>query len=86
MENDTSVGERELTFGEKAVRLTFNPSGDERVNQVKQLYANIIDVMDLLRKIDSTGSNGEHKRLASVAITETQGACMWAVNALTWKD
>lgn len=28
----------------------------------------------------------EVKRLASIAITEIQGAQMWAVKAATWKD
>lgn len=30
--------------------------------------------------------NQEVKRLCSVSITETQGAQMWAVKAITWKD
>ena len=30
-------GLRGLTFGEKAVGLTFNPSGDEKVNKIKTL-------------------------------------------------
>ena len=36
--------DRELTFGEKAVGITFNPSGDEKVQKVKELYAQIIDI------------------------------------------
>ena len=31
-------------------------------------------------------TSGEVKRLCSVAITEAQGAQMWAVKAITWKD
>jgi hypothetical protein len=31
--------EKELSYGEKAVGLTFNPSGDEKVQKVKELYA-----------------------------------------------
>lgn len=38
MENNT---ERELTFGEKAVGLTFNPSGDESIkNKRNRIYTN----------------------------------------------
>lgn len=73
----------ELTFGQKAVGLNFNPSGDDAVGQVKQSYANIIDQLDFLRK---TTESGEVKRLCSVGITEAQGAQMWAVKAITWKD
>lgn len=74
---------RELTYGEKAVGLTFNPSQDVEVFSIKKMYAEIIDRMNDLR--NGTGS-GEIKRLCSVAITEAQTAQMWAVKAITWKD
>jgi hypothetical protein len=73
---------RELTFGEKAVGLTFNPSGDQAVNRVKQLYAQIIDLCNHAR---GQSGDGEQKRLYAVAITEAQGAQMWAVKAITWR-
>lgn len=74
--------ERELSFGEKAVGLTFNPSADETVQKLKALYAQIIDVCNEARGQD----RNEKARLYSVAITEAQGAQMWAVKAATWKD
>lgn len=73
---------RELTFGEKAVGLTFNPSNDADVDAVKLEYARIIDRLNDLR---NATDNPEKKRLYSVAITEAQGAQMWAVKAITWK-
>lgn len=73
--------ERELTFGEKAVGLTFNPSQDENVQQIKERYAATIDHLNDLR---NATDDGEQKRLLSVAITEAQGAQMWAVKAVTW--
>lgn len=73
--------ENQLTYGEKAVGLTFNPSNNPAVDAVKKEYAHIIDTMDDLR---STTQNSEVKRLASVAITEAQTAQMWAVKALTY--
>lgn len=81
MENN--IPTRQLTFGEKAVGLSFNPSGDDAVGTCKQGFANLIDQMSDLR---NNSTSGEQKRLASVAITEAQGAQMWAVKALTWKD
>lgn len=72
---------RELTFGEKAVGLTFNPGGHEKVNAIKQKQAEYIDLLDQYR-IDS--SNPEVKRQLSVAITEAQTSQMWAVKAVTW--
>jgi len=73
----------QLTFGQKAMGVSFNPSKLPEVDQVKSLYADIADIMDRFR--DRNG-RGEASRLASVAITEAQGAQMWAVKALTWKD
>jgi len=75
--------DRELTFGEKAVGLTFNPSGDSAVITTKKYFAQIIDDMNSLR---SLSESPEAKRLYSIAITEAQGAQMWAVKAITWKD
>lgn len=72
----------ERSYGEKAVGLDFNPSGDEQVAMCKARYAGIIDQMAELRE---KSEDPEQKRLASVAITEAQGAQMWAVKALTWR-
>ena len=72
---------REPSFGEKAVGLTFNPSGDENVQKVKELYAEIIDLCDTIRKEFAVSEKG---RLMSVAITEAQSARMWAVRAITY--
>ncbi len=79
----------ELTFGQRAVGLTFNPSGDDAVTRCKQGFADVIDQMNNLRHGGNPGApeaSPEVKRLASVAITEAQAAQMWAVKALTWRD
>lgn len=73
----------QLTYGQKAVGLSFNPSQNTEVDKCKTLFANAIDQLNELR-ISSTSP--EVKRLCSVAITEAQSAQMWAVKALTWKD
>ena len=72
-----------MTYGEKAVGLTFNPSGDPDVEEIKFAYAKIINRMDKLR---SATESAEVKRMAAIAITEAQTAQMWAVKAVTWKD
>ena len=72
-----------LSYGEKAVGLTFNPSGDERVNKIKALYAQIIDLCNDAR---SANKDSERARLYSIAITEAQSAQMWAVKAVTWRE
>jgi hypothetical protein len=71
------------TYGQKAVGLGFNPSGDDAVAKCKQMFADVIDQMADLR---AGTSSGDVARMASVAITEAQTAQMWAVKALTWKD
>jgi len=81
---DTNPSEKEPTYGEKAVGLSFNPSGNEQVDAVKKAYASVIDLLHTIR-MNQDGPN-ETARLASIAITEAQAAQMWAVKALTWKE
>lgn len=76
--------DRPMSFGEKAVGLTFNPSQDPAVYTCKSSFARAIDQMNDFRHNPTTTQ--EAKRLASIAITELQGAQMWAVKALTWRD
>ena len=81
--NESNDGvSREPTFGEKAVGLTFNPSGSPAVDACKRGFAAVIDQMNDLR---NTSESPEVKRMASVAITEAQTAQMWAVKAITWR-
>lgn len=72
-----------LSYGQKAVGISFNPSGSNEVNAFKQIMAVAIDDLNDLR---TQSTSGEVKRLCSVAITELQTAQMWGVKALTWKD
>lgn len=82
MNEPTTVAVRDLTFGEKAVGLTFKPSGDPIVHDLKSIYAQAIDRLHNLRE---ASANNEVKRLCAVAITEAQTSQMWAVKAATWK-
>ncbi len=72
----------ELTFGEKACGVSFNPSNNPHVDIIKQKFADIVDYIELIR---SSSNDPEVKRMASVAITEAQTAQMWAVKAITWR-
>jgi len=71
-----------MTYGQKAVGLNFNPSNDPTVQRIKELYAEVIDIINQI----PCGSPSERMRLIKIAITEAQGAQMWAVKAATWQD
>jgi len=83
--------EKTISFGEKSVGLDRNHYGDADMLNIKRLYADIINQLNdkktpLMGKFRPGGPvNSENNRLISIAITEAQGACMWAVRALTWE-
>jgi len=77
---------RELSFGEKAVGRSFSPSNGLMVVALKEGFANIIDILYNLQMDSDYSDSVGVKRLAEIAITETQGAQMWAVKAATWKE
>jgi hypothetical protein len=85
--NDT---QRELTFGEKAVGLTFNPSGDDKVGQAKKLMA---DALDLLQQAELEKSDygkimqsWEANVFRTNAFNKIVDAQMALVKFITWKD
>ena len=74
--------ERQLSLGERSVGLTIDGPADPNIEMVKRIYAAAIDQVAAIA-LQSTDQ--EVRRLCTVAITETQGACMWAVKTITWK-
>lgn len=74
--------QRELTFGEKAVGLTFNPGNLPEVQMIKEAYAKIIDMLNNERNV-MANMDWDVTRMLSIAITETQTAQMRAVKAVT---
>lgn len=76
------AAEVNLTYGQKTVGLDFNPSNDPTVRRIKECYAEVIDLLNQM----PCGSPSERMRLIKIAITEAQGAQMWAVKAATWQD
>jgi hypothetical protein len=75
--------QRELSFGQKLVGLTFNPSGDPKVNKAKELCAELADLLyDDHKGKDATDLYDE---LYHHAIGEILNAQMNAVKVLTLK-
>ena len=72
----------EQSYGERAVGISFNPSGDPFVAELKKLAAAFIDECQAGRE---KATAPEVQRMFSVAITEAQTAQMWAVKGATWK-
>lgn len=79
VEDQRSENGVRLTLGQRRVRLTFNPSGRSRVDTLKQLAADIIDLCEEMKP----GANNEVVRLLCCAQTEAENAAMWAVKAAT---
>ena len=77
---------KELTFGQKAVGVRFNPSGMSEVDKCKQGFADLIDQLNDFRNDMNPSLSVDAKRHASIAITELESAQMRAVKALTWVD
>lgn len=64
-----------ITVGEERVRIEFNPSQSDIVSVLKQRTAQIINLCEPLKEKDV--------RLASLAQTAFEEACMWAAKAAT---
>lgn len=73
--------DKELSFGQKAVGLRFNPSSDIPTQQIKERAAALIDTLNDYR---NATQDPEVKRMLSLAITEVQAGQMWGVKAVTW--
>lgn len=70
-----------LTFGEKAAGVTFNPSHDPAVDEIKKTSAKLIDLINDLRN----HASGDAARYFSKAISHIEDGQMNAVKAITWK-
>ena len=64
-----------VTLGQKRVQRNFNPSAKQEVEELKQTYADLIDRLESLKNV----SNG---REISIAQTEAETSCMYAVKSL----
>ena len=73
---------REMTFGERLVGLNFNPSGDDKVGQVKKLFA---EIADILNNTQLTMENPLVGQLFGHAVGEILNAQMNVVKLLTLK-
>lgn len=61
---------KNLTFGEKAVGIEFNPSNDGNVNKVKSLFAEILNIVN----------DYKEEKLKEAAIENTKFPLSWFQN------
>ena len=78
----TENEQREMTFGEKLVGLTFNPSNDDKVSKAKKLCAELADLLyESEREVKSPLANVLYQK----AICDILDAQMNVVKVLTLK-
>lgn len=65
----------EQTIGESRVRVAFNPANDSVVDKLKQKTAELINICEDLKSLDS--------RTAELAQDAYEKAVMWAVKSAT---
>ena len=64
-----------VTLGQKRVQRNFNPTANPQVEDLKEAYAKLLDVLEANR-------NERNGREISLAQTEAETSCMYAVKAL----
>lgn len=75
-----------MTEGEKAVGLSFNPSGDEKVAKLKSLFAQAFDIVEQsVPADDGTIPTARWRKLRDSALQEIITAQMWTVKVVTYK-
>ena len=75
------MSRKETTLGEARVGVSFNPSGNATVDEIKARASELIDLLDAL-----PAEEAEVARLKAVAMTEVEGAAHWAVKAAVRAD
>lgn len=67
------------TLGQRRVGADFNPSENDKVSQIKQASAKLIDLIESFR---SENCSGEKHRAISEAQTHIETGCMFAVKSV----
>lgn len=80
--------EAPMSFGEQLVGLTFNPSGDPKVQKAKELCAQLADLIQsdyLDRRFSDNPPSDLYKQLHQHTVGEILNAQMNVVKVLTLK-
>jgi alpha-galactosidase len=82
-ESQSTTTNRELTFGEKLVGITFNPSSDDKVAKAKALFAEAADL--LMEEMSGRETSPLSKTIKEAAVADILRAQMMVVKAITLK-
>lgn len=82
--------EKDLTLGERLVGIGFNPSNNSQVDRIKEVSAELIDIIDANYNVKTDGGQAmaswELNVLRTAAINAIITAQMAAVKFITWKQ
>jgi hypothetical protein len=77
------------TLGEYRVGISFNPSGNPLVDEIKRKAAELIDRISKINGYEEANvspRDNEVERLKALAMTHVEEAAMWAVKAATKQE
>ena len=85
------------TIGEYRVGVSFNPSGNPLIDEIKRKAADLIDMINQMVEWDEEEGKPEipgpewdaymeEQRLGGVAMASIEEAAMWAVKAVTKRE
>ena len=76
---------KEKTLGERRVRTDFNPGNNDKVQNLKEKFAHLINDVEKLKEFHEPDHqvDPEKMRLIALAQTAIEEASMWAVKAAT---
>lgn len=77
------MNDRPKTKGEFRVGISFNPSNNPMVDQIKAKAAELIDLIETISADRESEVGTERARLKALAQTHIEDAAMWAVKAAT---
>jgi transcription termination factor NusB len=76
------MGTKQKTYGQELINLSFNPSKDSKVDRLKELAAEMVDIVN---DDDVRGNENLHANLKTWSINQILQAQMAAVKAVTYE-
>ena len=76
----------EMSPGDIAVGLNFTPSGDQKLKELKELFAKAFNIVEgSVPANDGTLATARKRKMRDAALHEIITAQMWSVKVVTYK-